>query len=457
MKRLAVFVLLSVMTMFMLQAQTESTVLAKIQMIKGTLHVQRGEAWQPLAVGTSLALGDTIKTGPKSYAELIYSEKIICKLGENTEITIKEFTPEKKTISHTLGKIWVKVQKLVGEKFEVETRFGTAGVRGTILGSQTDPATGTEIICEEGVIYLRTLSGEESEMTAGNACGFSVEGKLLPIAPFTGPGFNVFGLLGGGDGDSDDDTRSTPRKEKAPDPYRHIKEDIGRWENDFLIEGNNVDFTYIGNRVAMFGIWKKTNEDLLKEDIQVFSAKQDDEGKKLLTEARSLLRKIEELAKRAKTCDEIVKKEDALYRKVQGLSDKIVLLKNDFIYAHNLVDGSFGWWINQMISELSGTSYVITPEDRLIARSFKVLIDKYDSLSREYNEYQRLYRDAQRLNIIQSSVRLQTGSDELNVIITNFYQNTGNDVVFVVSFNDLKSYFMPMKRFLEGEGKVLLR
>lgn len=455
MKRLVMCVFLFVMTLFILQAQTETVVLAKVQMIKGSLQVQRGEQWQPLVVGAILALGDTIKTGPKSYAELVYSEKIICKMGENTEITVKEFTPEKKTISHTLGKIWVKVQKLVGEKFEVETRFGTAGVRGTILGSQTDPATGTEIICEEGVIYLRTLSGEESEMTAGNACGFSVDGTLLPIAPFSGPGFNVFGLLDGG---SDDNNKEpSPKREKAPDHYRHIKEDIGRWENDFLIEGNNVDFTYIGNRLAMFGIWKKTTEDVLRADIQLFASKADDESKKMTEEAKKLLRKVEELAKCAKTCEEIVQKEDALYRKIQVLSDKIVLLKNDFIFAHNLVDGSFGWWINQMISELSGTSYIITPEDRLIARSFKTLIDKYDSLLREYNEYQRLYRDAQRLNIIQASIRLQTKSDELNGIVTNFYQNTGNDVVMVVSFNDLKSYFMPMKRFLEGEGKVLLR
>ncbi len=453
MKRLVVTAVLLVMTCAVCFAQTESAILAKVQMIKGTLLVQRGEEWKPLTAGATLVVGDTIKTGPKSYAELVYGEKIICKVSENTELIIKEFTPEKKTIYHTIGKIWIKVQKLVGEKFEVETRFGTAGVRGTILGSQTDPAKGTDIICEEGVIYLRTPGGEESEMTAGNECGFSPEGTLKPIAPYSGPGFELFGLLGGGENDND----TSSRKERTIDPYQSIKEDIGRWENDFLIQGNNIDFTYIGNRVSMFSIWEKTTVDVLGADIRTLSEKTDDEAKARVVTATNLMKKITELSKTAKQCDTMVKKEDELYRKTQSISDKLRLFMIDFVQAHNLTDGSFGWWINNMISELSGTTYVIRPEDRLIARTFKMLIDKYDSLLREYYDYQRLYRDAQRLNIVSASARIQSSSEELQNTVGDFYKNDGGDAIIHYSFADLKSYFMPMKLFLEREGKVLLR
>ena len=421
---------------------------AKVLLIKGSLLIKAGEAqWNPVKVGDQLKLGDTLKTGAKSYAEIVYGEKVVCKMSENTEFTIKTVTPEKKTIFQSIGKLWFKVQKLVGEKFEVETRFGTAGVRGTIIGSETDPATGTQFVCEEGTIYLRDPKGTESEMGAGNSCGFDTSGNLTPVVPYTGPGFDLLGLLGN-DGE-DGGKKNEPARDSDEEYFRRVREDIGRWENDFMMDGTNVDFNYIGTRAAMYDLWEIAAMLGLQE-----RQKSDDQAKR--SRADELIAKINELNRTVEKCKDLVKAEDLFNRKLLSLYDKMKIYQIEYTSVLASLDGSFQGWIYNMRYNIS-MGYTISDEDRATARILKSLMNRYEPLLREYHDYQKLLRNAERLNITTMSGRIVMNLDKFNELSTNFYANTFGDAISRFTFLELRNEFTALRQFLDGEGRVMVK
>ncbi len=179
--------------------RSERKVAAKADYIVGILELLETASVLPVKAGDELRVSDVVRTGERSYAELLYGDKILVKVDQNTTLEIKEFEEKRKTLKQLIGKIWVKAKKLVAEKFEVETRFGTAGVRGTQFGVSVDGAEGLDVDCEEGAVYMRSPSGEEVEIPAGMRCGIRPDGSLKDIVkrPESG-GFDDFGPSGDG-------------------------------------------------------------------------------------------------------------------------------------------------------------------------------------------------------------------------------------------------------------------
>ena len=140
---------------------------ARVEYILGRLFLVSDEDERPLRAGDGLSVGDRIRTGDDSYAEISVSDKILLKMDQNTTLEIREYGEQSKGIRQTLGRLWVKAKKLVAEKFEVDTRFGTAGVRGTSFGVTLDDRAGMTVECEEGEVYLRNPEGTEASVPAG--------------------------------------------------------------------------------------------------------------------------------------------------------------------------------------------------------------------------------------------------------------------------------------------------
>ena len=140
---------------------------ARVEYILGRLFLVTDEDERPLRAGDGLSVGDRIRTGDDSYAEISVSDKILLKMDQNTTLEIREYEEQSKGIRQTLGRLWVKAKKLVAEKFEVDTRFGTAGVRGTSFGVTLDDRAGMTVECEEGEVYLRNPEGTEASVQAG--------------------------------------------------------------------------------------------------------------------------------------------------------------------------------------------------------------------------------------------------------------------------------------------------
>jgi hypothetical protein len=96
------------------------------------------DAWHPLKQGGAVEEGDRIRTAEGARAEVSLPDGSRVRIGSKSEVTLetaafKGDQRERVSIEVGLGRLWAKVAKAVsGENnFEVATKNGVAGVRGT--------------------------------------------------------------------------------------------------------------------------------------------------------------------------------------------------------------------------------------------------------------------------------------------------------------------------------------
>jgi hypothetical protein len=115
---------------------------AKIFTAKGSVEcLKKGTAaWVPVKAPFMLEVGDQVKTGPKSKAELYikYGSKI--RLGADTAFVIGSVAPEGNVVEVARGKMQAWIRKFAGRGFTVRTPAAVCAVRGTVLGVEVTEA-----------------------------------------------------------------------------------------------------------------------------------------------------------------------------------------------------------------------------------------------------------------------------------------------------------------------------
>lgn len=115
---------------------------AKLFTAKGTVeYLKKGDAnWVVVKAPFMLEVGDQVKTGPKSKAELYikYGSKI--RLDAETSFTISQVAPEGNAVEVLRGKMTAWVRKFVGRGFTVRTPSAVCAVRGTTFGVEVSEA-----------------------------------------------------------------------------------------------------------------------------------------------------------------------------------------------------------------------------------------------------------------------------------------------------------------------------
>ena len=149
-----------------------------------------------LKAGKVIKEGYQIKVGSGGQAVIVFTNGAVTTLAENTNLVIRKFLqsefvlqssklseqPEEPSVSQTMidlskGQMVVEVKKLrKGSNFEVTTRLGVAGIRGTRflinLDEQEGDSLSTGIVVTEGKVYCKPLSkgkdtGWEFNLEAG--------------------------------------------------------------------------------------------------------------------------------------------------------------------------------------------------------------------------------------------------------------------------------------------------
>jgi|GEM_PF-5742249 len=109
---------------------------AFITYVYGAVKVKSGDSasWQKAKVKQKLQIGDTLKTGRRSKAEINISGKKIIKVKPNTEIEIPKVYENEggllQTIRLLFGYVHVNGKKVDGE-FNIQTPKAICGIRGT--------------------------------------------------------------------------------------------------------------------------------------------------------------------------------------------------------------------------------------------------------------------------------------------------------------------------------------
>lgn len=137
-------------------AQPVENFTAKLFTAKGTVeYLKKGAAnWVAVKAPFMMEVGDQVRTGAKSKAELYikYGSKI--RLNEETTFVIGQVAPEGNAVEVLRGKMTAWIRKFTGRGFTVRTPSAVCAVRGTVFGVEVSEAGQTTWDLFSGTIQI---------------------------------------------------------------------------------------------------------------------------------------------------------------------------------------------------------------------------------------------------------------------------------------------------------------
>ena len=131
--------------------------IGKITAISGSASIERNQQTFSAKTNSLIEAKDTITTNESTQLQMIFNDKTVITLGENTRFSVESYAfdnTDKSQVNFSLTKGFMKsvtgqIGKLAPNRFKVKTKDATIGIRGTIFTLETN----------ERFILLSTLSG----------------------------------------------------------------------------------------------------------------------------------------------------------------------------------------------------------------------------------------------------------------------------------------------------------
>jgi hypothetical protein len=141
---------------------------------------------RPLKVGSLVLAGTTVKTGKDSFVVLHWVDEVEMRIGPNTQlkVTRSSFNRATKALDALfrldLGVVFVNLKRKLParSRLELETPAITAAVRGTAYRVEVKPNGETRLEVEHGVVSVRTVKGQEIQLTAGQTIVAQPNGEV---------------------------------------------------------------------------------------------------------------------------------------------------------------------------------------------------------------------------------------------------------------------------------------
>ena len=172
------------------RAQQVGTIAA----VEQAAEIGRAGAWMPVAPGTAVQVGDTLRTGPQGRLRVVFQDDSVVTMATSSELVVDRqlFAREEQSFRSLFRLLDGKVRAMVGEyygtpgaAFEMETRTAAIGVRGTDFIALYDrPRQVTEVVGVSGRVVVGSpvaLAG--SSVVIGERELTSVAAGKLPTAP----------------------------------------------------------------------------------------------------------------------------------------------------------------------------------------------------------------------------------------------------------------------------------
>ena len=180
---------------------TTDPTLTILSMTEGNILVMKAgtDNWIETQVGMSLKVGDTIKSGSNSSAEITFFDGSTIELDADTQVEVASLNVTgtgSKTIGlkQTIGTTISRVTKLVdsSSSYEIETPACVAAVRGSVMIVDVIADGTTWVTNSRGDIWVIT-DGVELQIPEGRKC-IVISGQLPQLVPTS------YGGGGGGGG-----------------------------------------------------------------------------------------------------------------------------------------------------------------------------------------------------------------------------------------------------------------
>lgn len=157
------WVLVGVLGPWGIAGAQQATITALMRVVE---HRRAGTTqWLSSRVGTVLAQGDRVRTGPRSYAEITFADKTVMKLNERSELTINAVAPRQQDVEVHQGSLWARFVK--GSRATVRGKTVVAAVRGTVLLLSIGADGTVTVRVWEGELTVTLPNGEEIVVRTG--------------------------------------------------------------------------------------------------------------------------------------------------------------------------------------------------------------------------------------------------------------------------------------------------
>lgn len=164
---------------------------ATITGLVGSASVHRDTALLTASLGDKLQEKDSVITKDKSKAQIIFKDETIINIGNNTNFSIKEYLYEDTKepvakfgmIKGAMRAITGKIAKVAPEKFSVETKTATIGIRGTNFMLIVNEDGSIKAYCTYGAISV-TFNNQVYVVKQGYVIEITFDGKV-EIKKFT--------------------------------------------------------------------------------------------------------------------------------------------------------------------------------------------------------------------------------------------------------------------------------
>ena len=151
---------------------------ATITALKGSVEIQSPSVKMAATLGAKLQEEDSVVTGTKSKAQIIFNDETIVTVGKESIFSIKEYVYNEKNpkvefnlIKGAMRTITGKIGKIAPSKFKVHTRTATIGIRGTNFTVLVGDDGSQMVFCTYGAI----------EVTHNKVSTIVKEGQVITI------------------------------------------------------------------------------------------------------------------------------------------------------------------------------------------------------------------------------------------------------------------------------------
>jgi len=145
--------------------------------LKGAVEVAKaGQPGGRAGKGVPLSEGDSLKTGPGAWCEILFRDGTFIKLEENSETALVALktSKEERTFSFSFLKgkaLWMaaRLKGTISSKFQVRTPSAVCAVRGTDFSIAVSSAGETSVGLFEGKVAVSGSAGEKELLAGGEA------------------------------------------------------------------------------------------------------------------------------------------------------------------------------------------------------------------------------------------------------------------------------------------------
>ncbi|WP_455756983.1 FecR family protein [Sulfurimonas sp.] len=195
---------------------------ANITALKGKADISRDSAIFVATLGAELQQKDTIKTKDNTKLQVIFEDETIISIGKNSEFSIEEYLFEDNRepiakfamLKGAMRTITGHIGDIAPQKFNVETKTATIGIRGTNFSVFVQNDGSTQAFCTFGAIGV-SVAGVSNVVNQGFMLNVSPEGAV-EVKEFTPADLKQKREESFGDTTEESDTKTTTQETTSP-------------------------------------------------------------------------------------------------------------------------------------------------------------------------------------------------------------------------------------------------